>query len=199
MAIACRPVLVLGLALAAFVSVPAASGAKPPPPPPQLDTANATGDNLVLDDFSSFGIDVQAFSGPSGENPGGRVSFEAGALRLPVSGAVTCLSVSGNTAVMTVTGPFPAVPFFPALFVKLVDNGGGGLDRFQYFPADPALPLLDCGPASPADFGGPLIGRATVSDVPPPPTTKDQCRNGGYTRYGFRSIGQCISYLNGVG
>jgi hypothetical protein len=33
-------------------------------------------------------------------------------------------------------------------------------------------------------------GDIVVVDSPPPPTSKDQCKNGGY-QYGFRDRGQC--------
>lgn len=132
-------------------------------PSPQLDTATARGDNLVTDDFSATDIDVDAHSGPSGENPGGTASFDAGGI-LPISGPVTCLDISGNTAVMTVEGPFPARPGYSAFTVRLVDNGGSGMDRFEYFPVLPEMPV-DCRTGSSAYFGGLLIGRAVVFDA----------------------------------
>jgi hypothetical protein len=111
--------------------------AKPSPPPTFLDTAKASGDNVVLDDCSVFDIHVDAFSGPSGENPGGHLSWNSIVISVPVSGPVTCLDIAGNTAVLTVAGPFPSFPAFPAFTVNVVDNGGYGLDRFQYFPIPP--------------------------------------------------------------
>jgi hypothetical protein len=188
-----RSILVLGLALSALAFGAGSAAAAPPPSPPpaQLDTATATGDNLALDDFSSSNINVDAHSGPSGENPGGSVSFDVGVERLPLSGPVTCLNVTGNTAVMTVSGPFPSFPSFPEFIVKLVDNGGSGNDIFQYFPTLPGMPV-DCKIGSPAYFGGPLIGRAVVFDAPAGPTSKDECRDGGFAQLGFRNQGQCI-------
>ena len=145
----------------AFASAPAAAAT--------LDTATASGNNLIVDDFSSTEIEVDAHSGPLGENPGGTVSFIAGGI-LPVSGPVTCLDVSGNEAVMTVDGPFPEAPGFTAFLVRLVDNGGGGNDLFQFFPDDPEVPEdLDCRDGSPFWFGGTLVGRAIVSDAQPSP------------------------------
>lgn len=129
----------------------------------QLDTATASGDNVVTDDFSATDIVVDAHSGPSGENPGGQVSFNAGGM-LPISGPVTCLDVDGNTAVMTVDGPFPSRPGFSAFTVKVVDNGGSGVDRFEYFPVLPDMPV-DCRTGSSTYFGGTLVGRAVVTDV----------------------------------
>jgi len=177
---------------------PGAVTAKPPPPPPGfLDTATASGDNLVLDDFSVSDIHVDAFSGPSGEDPGGRVSFDSIFISEPVTGPVTCLDVTGNTAVMTVAGPFSSFPGVLAFTAKLVDNGGSGLDRFQYFPVLPEGPqYLDCRADPPADFGCPLIGRAEVFDSPPPPSSKGDCDGGGFARFGFRNQGQCVRYVS---
>src|SRR5262249_14715332 len=71
-----RSRLLFGVVLIALLAVPSSSLAKPPSTPAPMDTATATGDNVVTDRFSSFNINVNAFSGPSGENPGGSVSFE---------------------------------------------------------------------------------------------------------------------------
>jgi hypothetical protein len=192
-----RPLLALALALASLTLTPAGVAAKHPSPFVHLDTATATGDNVVLDDFSVFDITVDAFSGPSGENPGGHVSFDSIFIAEPVSGQVTCLDVAGNTAVMTVAGPFSSFPAYPAFTVKLVDNGGSGLDRFQYFPVRPEDPqYLDCRNDPPALFGGPLTGRAEVFDAPPSPRAKGDCSNGGFARFGFRNQGQCIASVN---
>ena len=80
----------------------------------------------------------------------------------------------------------------------MVDNGGSGLDRFQYFPVPPEnSQYLDCRANPPTDFGGPLIGRAEVFDSPPPPTSKTQCRDGGFAQFGFRSQGQCLTFVKG--
>jgi hypothetical protein len=194
-----RPLLTFGLALASLAVAPGVVVAKPFPPPTFLDTATASGDNLVLDDFSAFDIHVDAFSGPSGQDPGGHVSFGFNPLFGvgPVTGPVTCLEVTGNTAVMTVAGPFASFPNFPAFTVKVVDNGGSGLDRFQYFPIPPEnSQYLDCrANPIPTDFGGPLIGRAEVFDSPPPPAAKSDCRHGGWAQFGFRNRRQCIRYV----
>jgi hypothetical protein len=185
---------IVGTALA----LPSICAASPPPPPTFQDTAKASGDNLLLDDFSAFDIRVDAFSGPSGEDPGGQVSFGFNPLFgvEPVTGPVTCLDVADNTAVMTVAGPFPAFPNFPAFTVKVVDNGGSGLDRFQYFPIPPEnSQYLDCRAGPPTDFGGPLIGRAEVLDSQPP-TTRGQCLNNGWRQFGFANQGLCLAFVS---
>jgi len=41
-------------------------------------------------------------------------------------------------------------------------------------------------------------GLGGVGDIAfiPPPTDKDQCKEGGYVKFGFRNQGQCIQYVN---
>lgn len=159
------PVLT-GVLIAAFLAVPAVAAAGPP----ALDTATATGDNLITDDFSASDIDLDAHSGPGGEDAGGAVSFTLLGGTYPVSGPVSCLDVSGDTAAMTIDGPFPALPAYDAFFVKVIDNGGDGQDVFQYFPNDPgATDIPDCREGSTTWFGGTLVGRAVVTDVQPGP------------------------------
>ena len=192
--------LILTMATVGVVlALPSISSAAPPAPT-FVDTAKASGDNLVLDDFSVIDIHVDAFSGPSGEDPGGQVSFGFSPIFgvEPVTGPVTCLEVTGNTAVMTVAGPFSSFPGLLAFTVKVIDNGGSGLDRFQYFPVPPEnSQYLDCrANPIPTDFGGPLIGRAEVFDAPGPPSSKSQCRHGGFAQFGFRNEGQCIAFVN---
>lgn len=188
--------LLLGLAgLAVLLAVPAAAAAKPlSSPSPLRDTATATGGNPHVDQLSAADIEVNAFSGPSGEDPGGHASFVAGNGTIPISGPVNCLDVSGNTAVLTIAGPFPSVPGITAFVIKLVDRGGG-LDSFEYWIDDDEIPeVIDCHEYSGDYFGGPLIGRAIVNDVDPL-TSKMQCRRGGFAGFGFKNQGQCIRYL----
>lgn len=161
------PALAAGVVLtAAALALPATAAAGSP----GLDTATATGSHVIAGDFSATDIDVDAHSGPAGEDPGGSVSFSLLGDTVPLSGPVSCLDVSGNTAVMTMDGPFPSLPGFTAMLVRLVDNGGGGQDVFQYFPDDPEVPEpLDCHEGTTDYFGGAMTGRAVVTDVRPDP------------------------------
>ncbi len=159
------------------------------------DTATASGDNLITDDFSALDISVNASSGPSGENPTGTAAFNPSGI-LPISGPVSCLNVKGNEAVLTVEGPFESRPGFLGFSIKLVDNGGGGRDTFQHWPADPEFPdPLDCRVGSADWFGGLLIGRAVVTDAPALPTLRRQCRHGGWASFGFRTKKQCLRFV----
>ena len=70
-----------------------------------------------------------AQSGPSGENPQGRVSATASAgttFMYKLRGPVTCLDVQGNEAFMLVTQTVDGAPGFPkgqSFLLHVVDNG----------------------------------------------------------------------------
>jgi hypothetical protein len=186
------------------LALPSVSSAAPPPPP-QLDTAMATGSSNGAAGSTFSNIHVDAHSGPSGENPGGSVSFDStaefqrpgGILTIPfrVSGPVTCLNVTGNEAVIKINA---TVELFgvesPAVWeINLVDNGGSGLDTFGS-PQGNNDPT-DCSGGSVLGF--PLfVGRAVVFDAKPLPTTKDQCKGDGWKQFGFENLGQCIAFVN---
>ena len=187
------------LASATLAGSPATSAAKPPVVPALgQDTVTATGSNFGADPLSAVNIRIDASSGPSGENPSGEAAFGLNlALPVSISSPVSCLNVTGNTAVMTLSGPFPsAPPGLIAVIVRVVDNGGSGQDRFEYYPVLPEIGFLpDCVTGAPGYFGGPLDGRAQVFDAPPAPASKSQCLDGGFAGFGFRNQGQCIRFV----
>jgi hypothetical protein len=124
-----------------------------------------------------------AHSGPNGENPTGTVTNPAlGIGPLPVN----CLAVSGNRAVIGVS--------IDALIV--VDNGspGAGLDTV----ASPDVPVASCTDPPPIALGPftAISGDVVVHDAQPFPTSKDQCKNGGWRNYpGFKNQGQCVAFV----
>jgi hypothetical protein len=128
----------LAVAIVAVALAPAGAAAEPPPPQPR-DTATATGDNLITDDFSASAIDVDASSGPAGEDPQGTASFTLLLGSYQFSGPVSCLKVTGNVAVLEINGPFASIPGLLSLIIRLTDNGGNGQDRFEYYPVLPEI------------------------------------------------------------
>jgi hypothetical protein len=50
----------------------------------------------------------------------------------------------------------------------------------------------------PSGAGEPIrAGDITVTDVQPLPTSKDQCKNGGWRSYGvFKNQGDCVSFTS---
>jgi hypothetical protein len=133
-----------------------------------------------------FTFEFDAHSGPSGENPTGHVTFRFAADgSVFFSGPVTCLAVDGNFAILNVD-----TPQFHAVGLEVTDSLSGDLIR--------GIPtgISRCSPiGSAVDF--PVIsGDVVVVDAPPLPTSKDQCKNGGWKTYGvFRNQGDCVSFV----
>ena len=151
-------------------------------------------------------------SGPAGENPRGTVIFATGerAGQMSDFGVVTCLSASGNRASvgvnfrgLSVLPPPRDRPYSAVVFVE--DNGGEGQDRLavEVLPQGTTAPSvcpgslpagLQLGPTYPRMFTD--DGSVTVTDAPNPlPTSKDQCKHGGWAQFGFKNQGQCIRFV----
>jgi hypothetical protein len=134
-------------------------------------------------------LTFDAHSGPAGENPTGTVTiytFVAGPLgTFPIS----CLAVSGNRA--TVVAPFGVAPPAPAgIVIGLEDRGPTGDGVSWSFVS--SLPSA-CSPPATVPAGD-SAGDVTVVDALPLPTTKDQCKGGGWRSFpGFKNEGDCVS------
>jgi hypothetical protein len=168
-------------------------------------------------------LNVDVDSGPAGENAAGTVTWDdlgitpGGTTRAETS--ATCLSVSGQVAIIGVTGTwqrFGATGFeLPiAGLVRVVDAGGpdSGADTFQFAietgpeggPPPPAPTIcatfpgtFPVGPQSPfffPDFTN-QTGDVVVADTRSLPASKDQCKNGGWRAFAvFKNQGDCVSF-----
>jgi hypothetical protein len=146
---------------------------------------------------SSFELD--AHSGPSGEDPSGTVSFpEVGIVDSPI----TCLAVRRVTFF---GGSFlQATMNFPALGQVTMQISDGGVPDM---PDDVVVSQIfspraatDCSPLSFSDTnvrGQVTSGDVVFVDVPPLPTSKDQCKDGGWRDFGsfFNSQGDCVAFV----
>ena len=148
---------------------------------------------------------IEARSGPQGENPTGFVGVSSRGGRFASVGPVTCLTVTGNRA----TIGFENLLFDPGgeienrnrgLFVFVEDNGTSG-DKIAARGLD--APPTICPPNTFVYTLEDTVERGvlTVHDAksPPPPqprrpTSKEQCKNGGYKAFGFKSPGQCVAF-----
>jgi hypothetical protein len=190
-----RTQMVLGLVLMGLVFAPSAFAAG------QLDTVIATGSGGIFTN-----VNISAQSGTSGQNPSGTVSVTVSNF-LTFTGSVTCLSVIGpdhgggssgtpTTAVISAVGTLGNLPNLPFKFV-LVDNGGGGADTPGDEPG--AGSPTDCSLPSPEfvfDLTPLTHGRAVVFDAPVLPTSKEQCKNGGWRNFSqFKNQGDCVSFV----
>ena len=176
---------------------PAAAGA----PPPAGDSVRGTQDG------PSWAFDIDASSGPAGENPTGTVQIGP-APSFPLT--VTCLSVTGNTAIIGFTGAeqFMSIRFPVAGLIKVVDGGGpgSGLDSFDWAydtgPPDRVATLpgpTTCsgfpGPFPPAFFEIPVTGDIAVTDGQALPSSKKECKHGGWRDFGFKSKHACKRFV----
>ncbi len=188
----CLKVL-LGSALMTLAVAPTASAAGP------LDTVSVTGTASNSFGVAFSDINISAHSGPSGQDPSGTASFTVSGF-LHVSGPVTCLNVTGpDKGGGTLTAPTTAVlkfqdPSVGVVEVTAVDRGGGGADIFEAFPVG-TFPS-DC--STPLSGGETSLtnGRAVVFDAPLVPTSKNECKNGGWRNFPqFKSQGDCVSFV----
>jgi hypothetical protein len=153
-----------------------------------------------------------------GLTPGGSTSARAEATCLSVSGRVAIIGVTGFWERFGVGG-------FGLQFtglVRVVDGGGpnSAADTIQtayehggpVLPPGPPPPPLP-GPTTCSSFPGPFptgprppfffpavftneVGDVSVTDASPPPSSKQQCKNGGWRSFGvFKNQGDCVSFV----
>jgi hypothetical protein len=110
-----------------------------------------------------------------------------------LSGPVTCLAVRGNVATMNVQ----TSSIFGQVTFQVTDNSAAGTADVIVATDIPPRPPSDCSPLDPntAVPGRVLTGDVVVVDAPPLPASKEQCKNGGWARFGFRNQGQCVAFV----
>ena len=124
-----------------------------------------------------------ASSGPEGENPTGTVFNQ-----FLGTGPVTCLLVEGNRAVIGTFFASVGADFQ----IHVAD--GGIVDTLAY---EAVPPTTACPPPGILE-GRAVNGNLTVVDAQPPPfpTSRDQCKNGGWRNFPqFKNEGQCIKFV----
>jgi hypothetical protein len=177
-----RPKLLLATALLAWAAIQAPAAVAQVP----------RQDSVIGSGFLAFGVgegpcqlEVVAQSGPNGENPSGNTLCTP--FPGPPGSVVTCLNVQGNVALMTVVRlDNGSVGSF-----RITDNGPGVLDVVEG----------NFGPGCPAPqafyFNLQLVsGDFVVVDAPPLPTTKEECKHGGWKSFGvFKNQGDCVSFV----
>jgi hypothetical protein len=158
----------------------------------QAPQDSVTGMFVTGNERSELEFTFDVHSGPAGENPTGTVTIVTLAAGPLGTFAVSCLGVSGNHA--TVVAPFPFGPPVPAGIVIYVEDNGTTGDRVSWNFVS-ALPT-SCPPPSTVPENAEPRGDVTVVDAQPFPTTKDQCKNGGWHSFpGFKNQGDCVSFV----
>jgi hypothetical protein len=175
----------LGVLLLAALASPAAAGAAPP----TQDSVVGTG--ITTFNFSNGVINVT--SGPSGEDPTGAASAVLAGETFS-STSVECLSVTGNSATFVISLAPNSMGAIWAR-VTVVDNSSTGSPDTLAVAGYVVQP--DCTP-EPGFFGTEslIAGDIVVVDAPPLPTSKEQCKNGGWRDFGvFKNQGDCVSFV----
>jgi hypothetical protein len=202
---------VLVAAAGACLALPGVAGAQAP-------AQDSVVGGLSPGIFEFFNVDVR--SGPAGEAPTGTLTYFAGTPTNNVefaSSTISCLAVTGNIAVVGATGVRRTVRVGPDGFVVTEENTGFVAIITDNGPAEPPPPTgplpssdtvefefvatPDCAapPTNARMLTGPggLFGGLTVVDAQSPlPTSKDQCKNGGWRNFpGIKSQGQCVALV----
>lgn len=153
-----------------------------------------TGSGRTQDGLLSL-ISVDVRSDSDGANPHGQISFQA--FDIVLTGPIRCLDVVGNTAVIGFTDEV-----FGDFIAVAIDNrraGSTAEPADEFLAARAPTSPIDCGGQLPSPLaGGPLAeGDLAVTDALARPTSKEQCKHGGWRRFpGFRNQGDCVSSLS---
>lgn len=176
-----RAVVLVALAACACLALPSTAAA-------QQDSVIGSGE------VDGQRFSVNAVSGPAGENATGSFSFVLGIGDL--IGDVTCLNVRGAQAVVggPVTGG-TAAPAGSGYFFHVDDRAPlSDLVRLELLESPPSACV------SPSLISPALVtaGDIVVADAPAPPpspTSKDECKDGGWRQFGFRNQGECVAFV----
>lgn len=140
----------------------------------------------------AFTATLDAHSGPLGENPTGTAFLSARSN--VVGGPVTCLTVSGNRAVI---GGESFTTFGPGYLFEVETNAATGTPDGAGFSGSLGEVPTTC----PADLDLPLAPAVSddliVHDAQPPPlpTLIRDCLNGRWRDFGFNSFGACVKFV----
>jgi hypothetical protein len=181
------PRLAITVAMIAALLIPASAGAATPPSASGTGTAGPW-----TFDFTATG-DASALS-PQGGPATGFATVSHATLGT-FSGPVYCLSMSvdarsANIGVETAAGPMDLFVFDSKGFVDPI-TGVAQLDNFAAGPALP-FPCATIGDESYRLDSGDIV----VSAGFPGPTSKDECKHGGWRDFGvFKNQGDCVSFV----
>jgi hypothetical protein len=183
-------VIAVGIGVGAFGSVAEAR---------TTDQDSASGDVITVF-FRPIGATFDAQSGPSGETPtGSALAFDR---TDRFGGPVTCLNVTGNRATIGFENQQQLTDVVKGGFLFVEDNGtpGVGVDNVSSQLVFTAAPTV-CPPNTVVYRPGPdgdsvKQGEVTVHDARALPTSKEQCKHGGWRSFGiFKNQGACVSFV----
>jgi hypothetical protein len=179
-----RRVLFVAATMGAALALPGVSTAQVP-----QDSVAGSG---TTDSFYAFDLDAR--SGPSGEDPTGTAKIVLRAdPTLWIEGPVTCLTVTGNRAVVGLDNSLGSPAFGRGWLIEVTD---GQPDSLAVGLISSLEPPTVCPPSVGLDQQPVDSGDIAVTDAPPLPASKDQCHHGGWKAYGvFKNQGACVSFV----
>jgi hypothetical protein len=159
------------------------------------------GDSVTGTATGRFGLgtpvsfDIDARRGPNGESPTGQVTAtNAPGGPIFFSGAVTCLNVQGNVALLKLQSTSGQV--IGLLSMRITDNAGSAIpDLIESTFATGAS--NECASPEPSYILPITVtsGDIAVTDASLP-TSKEQCKDGGWRNFGvFKNQGDCVSFV----
>jgi hypothetical protein len=179
-----KRIILLALATGvAAVTAPAASAQLP-----AGDSVTGSG-TAGMTRADTFAFQIDAHSGPSGENPTGAAQITPGEIGQPFGGPITCLAVSRNVA----TFNFEAPPGSTGVETFVATDSPTG-DQIAF--VGPGRAPTDCSPVTNPPNQPLNGGDIVVVDAQPLPTSKRQCKGEGWRSYGvFKNQGDCVSFV----
>jgi hypothetical protein len=174
--------------VAAFIAVSVLSAPGAAAQVPLQDSVTGSG-TAGMTRADAFAFQIDAHSGPSGENPTGSAQITPAEIGQPFGGPITCLAVTGNVA----TFNFEALPASTSVETFVATDSPAG-DQIAF--VGPGRAPTDCSPVTNPPNQPLRSGDIVVVDAQPFPTSKDQCQNGGWQSYGvFKNQGDCVSFV----
>jgi hypothetical protein len=182
--------------VAATVAVGAVFAGFPTDTPAQAGDEDSAVGNVITAIFRPTGFVFDAQSGPLGENPRGTALWTD---RGPsMGGPVTCLTVTGNRATIGFENQLGGAPTLSGGFLFVEDNGTPGAGQDNASARLVLAPPTICPPNTVVydDLHTVTSGELSVHDAPALPSTRDQCKNGGWRGFGvFKNQGDCVSFV----
>jgi hypothetical protein len=153
--------------------------------------------NVVTVPFRPVEFVFDARSGPSGQNVNGSVHWIDRAEFF--GGPVTCLTVTGSRATIGFENNGTASDLVKGGFLLVEDNGTPGVGRDNVHGTFVTDPPTVCPPNTfvfRPEFDLVTSGELSVHDAPAIPTSKNQCKTGGWRNFlGFKNEGGCVSFV----
>jgi hypothetical protein len=163
-------------------------GASAGPAVGQISEDSVTGSGTA----GPYSFVFDAHSGPSGENPTGTATISLTSTpSVFTSGPVTCLAVEGNRAVIGIENGPGSLTAGEGTLIEAYDDPDALFFRLVFAP--PTTCTTDPSGYTPIPVSN---GSITINDATPLPTSKDQCKKGGWQTYGvFKNQGDCVSFV----